>query len=105
MKKELPRVSFLGIYRITTLPNNFWRGHCYEETFVKKCNKPLLQVSETKIIEQEKFLKIFFQSQREKQFRRLENKSGNVLIANIKQTFAVKLPPSSSSCLHCYIIL
>ena len=60
MKKKLPRVSFLGIYRITTLPNNFWRGHCYEEPFAKKCNKPLLQVSETKIIEEQKFLKNFF---------------------------------------------
>ena len=60
MKKELPRVSFVGIYRITTLHNNFWWGHCYEETFVKKCNKLLQQVSETKIIEQEKFLKNFF---------------------------------------------
>ena len=47
MAKELPRVSFLDFYRTTTLPNSFWLIRCYEVTFVKMYNKPLLQVSET----------------------------------------------------------
>ena len=31
--------------------------HCYEVTLVKKCNKPLLQKRETKIIHQKQFIK------------------------------------------------
>ena len=35
----------------------FGRLHCYEVTLVKKCNKPLLQKSETKIFDQKRFIK------------------------------------------------
>ena len=76
--KEMPPVSFLDFYRTTTLPDSFCLIRCYEATFVKKCNKPLLQVSETKILEQKRLMNFFFQSQPEKLFGRYENKSGNV---------------------------
>ena len=44
-------LKFLGIYRTTKLPNNFWHLQCYEITLVKKCTKPLLQMIETKIFD------------------------------------------------------
>ena len=53
-------VSFLGIQRTTKLPNNFWYLHCYGVTLVKKCNKPLLQIRETKIFDQKRFIKDLF---------------------------------------------
>ena len=59
LKKERPRLTFFGIYRTITLPNKFWLIYCYEVSFVKKCNKPLLQLRETKIFEK-KDLSIFF---------------------------------------------
>ena len=31
--------------------------HCYEVTLIKKCNKPLLQKSETKVFDQKRFIK------------------------------------------------
>ena len=47
---------------------------------VKKCNKPLLQISETKIFDQKRFIKDSFnkKSQQEKKFERFGNKSDNV---------------------------
>ena len=70
----------LGIYRTTKLPNNFWRLHCYGVTILKRCNKPLLQISKTKIFDQKRFIKDSFnkKSQREKKFERFGNKSDNV---------------------------
>ena len=41
LQKELLQVSFLGIYRTTTLQNNFGCLHWYEVTLVKKCNNPM----------------------------------------------------------------
>ena len=35
----------------------FGRLHCYEVTLVKKCDKPLLQKSGTKIFDQNRFIK------------------------------------------------
>ena len=80
MQKELLQVSFLGIYRTAKLSNDFWCLHCYGVTLVKKCNKPLLQISETKIFDQKRLIKDSFneKSQREKQFWRFGNKSDNV---------------------------
>ena len=54
------QVSFLGIYRITKLSNNLWRLHCYGVTLVKKCNKALLHISETKISDQKRYIKDLF---------------------------------------------
>ena len=44
------------------------------------------------------------QTHQEKQLERFGNKSDNVEIAKINQTFSVKLLAHYSSCLHCYII-
>ena len=58
LKKELPQVSFLSIFTEQLLYNIiFGRLHCYKVTFVKKCNKPLLEKSETKIFDQKRFIK------------------------------------------------
>ena len=54
------QVSFLCINRKTTLSNNFTCLHCYGVTLVKKCNKPLLQINETKILDQRRFIKDLF---------------------------------------------
>ena len=40
------------LYQITS-----GRLHCYEVTLVKKCNKALLQKSETKVFDQKRFIK------------------------------------------------
>ena len=40
--------------------------HCYEVTLVKKCYKPLLQKTETKVFDQKKIYKKLAESQREK---------------------------------------
>ena len=53
------------------------RLHCYEITVVKGYKKPLLQKSETKIIDQKRFHKKFVQNQRVKKLGRFENKSDN----------------------------
>ena len=76
LEKELLQVSFLGIHRTTKLPNNFRCLHCDGVTLVKKCNKPLLQISETKICDQKIFVRLF-QSQQEKRFGCFGNKSNN----------------------------
>ena len=34
--------------------------NCYEVTLVKKCNKPLLKETETKIFDQKRFIKHLF---------------------------------------------
>ena len=60
LQKERPRVSFLCIYRTTTLPDNFLRIYCYEVSFVKKCSKPLSKVSETKTFKQKRFINFSF---------------------------------------------
>ena len=60
LQKQLPRVSFLDFHRTTTLPDTFLRIYCYEVTFVKKCNKPLWQVSETKTFKQIGFINFSF---------------------------------------------
>ena len=44
----------------------FGQLHCYEVTLVKKCNKPLLLKSETKVFNQKKIYKKLVESQREK---------------------------------------
>ena len=56
------------------------RLHSYEVTLAKKCNKPLLQKTETNIFDQKRFIKNLF--------------------TLIKLSIATKF----SSCLHCYII-
>ena len=66
MQKELLQLSFLGIYRAATLPNNFRAANCYEVTHVKKCYKLPLQKSETKILDQKQIYKKLVESQREK---------------------------------------
>ena len=38
----------------------FGRPHCYEVTLVKKCNKPLLQKSDTKIFDEKRFIENLF---------------------------------------------
>ena len=38
----------------------FRRLHCYKVTLVKKCNKPLLQKSETKIFDEKRFINNLF---------------------------------------------
>ena len=60
LQKELPEVTFLAIYRTTTLQNNLGGLHCYEVALVKNCNKPLLQKSETNIFDQKRFVKNLF---------------------------------------------
>ena len=62
LQKELLQVSFLDIYRTTKLPNNFGCLHCYEVTLVKKCNNPLLQLSQTKIFDQKRSIKDLFKA-------------------------------------------
>ena len=58
LQKELLQFSFLGIYRTATLHQitSGWL-HCYEVTLVEKCNKALLQKSETKVFDQKRFVK------------------------------------------------
>ena len=75
MQEELLQVSFLGIYETTKLSDNFWHLHCYGVTLVKKCNKPLLQISETKIFNQIKYKKRLAQIKQGKQFGSFGNKS------------------------------
>ena len=60
LQQELLQVSFLGIYRTTKVPNNFWRLHCYGVTLVKKCNKQQLQISETNNFDQTRYIKDLF---------------------------------------------
>ena len=64
LQKELPQVNFLGIYRTTTPPHNFWTTNCYEVTIIKKCNKPLLQKTKTKIFNLKRSIKICSKSMR-----------------------------------------
>ena len=104
-RKELQQVSFLCIFRTTTVPHIFGAARCYKVTLVKKYNKPLLQKSETKIFKQKRFHKKLVQSQREKKLRRFEIKSNNVWIANNKHMFAVKLLANSVVAGSCYIDL
>ena len=49
---------------------------CYEVTLVKKCNKPLLQKKETKILDQKRFIKNLFKVNE-------KNKSGVLRINQI----------------------
>ena len=58
--------------------------HCYEVTLVKKCNKPLLQKSETKIFDQKRFMKNLFKVNE-------KNKSG---VLRINQIMSKLLPLS-----------
>ena len=58
------------------------RLHCYEVTFVKWYNKPLLQKSETKIFRQKRFLKKLVHSQLEKKLGNFEIKSDIKSVAN-----------------------
>ena len=59
MQKELSQVTFLGIYRTTTLTNKFWAATLLWSYSCKKCNKPLLQQIEAKIFDQKRFMIMF----------------------------------------------
>ena len=91
LQKEFPQVSFLGIYRTTTPPNNFLAATLLWSYSCKKCNKPLLQIGGTKILDEKRFIKNFFKVNK-------INNSGVVRIyqimsklQTINQTSAVKL--------------
>ena len=85
------QVGFLGIYKTTKLPNNFWRLHCYGVTPVKKCNKPLLQKREAKIFEQKRFIKDFFKV----------NEQNNSNVLGINQIMSKLLTLSKRLRLNC----
>ena len=75
--------------------------HCYEVTLVKKCNKPLLQKIETKILDQKRFMKNLFKvNEKNKPVVLRINQTMSKLLTLTKRWIATKF----SSCLHCYII-
>ena len=59
-KKNCRRLVFWEFTEQLPLHIIFGWLHCYEVTLVKKCNKPLLQKRETKIIHQKQFIKSLF---------------------------------------------
>ena len=85
------QVSFPGIYRKTTLSNNFRCLHCYGVTLVKKCNKPLLQINETKILDQRRFIKDLFKV----------NEKNNLGVLGINQIMSKFLTLSKRFQLNC----
>ena len=56
-KKNCCKLVFLVFKEQLLYQIVFGRLHCYEVTLVKKCNKPLLQKSETKVFDQKKIIK------------------------------------------------
>ena len=60
--------TFEKVFPVFVTLNSWLFGQllCYEVTLVKKCNKPLLQKSETKVFDQKKIYKKLVESQREK---------------------------------------
>ena len=57
-KKNCRKLVFLVFTEQLLYQIIFGWLYCYELTLVKKCNKPLLQKSETKIFVQRRFIKI-----------------------------------------------
>ena len=64
-KKNCCKLVF-WVFSEQLLSHIIFKLHCYEVTLVKKCNKPSLQKSETKIFDQKRFHKKLVPSQREK---------------------------------------
>ena len=56
-KKKCCKLVFLVFTEQLLYQIIFGRLHCYEVALVKKCNKPLQQKSETKILDQKRFIK------------------------------------------------
>ena len=56
-KKNCCKLVFLVFTEQLLYKIIFGRLHCYEVTLVKKCNKPLLQKSQTKSFDQKRFIK------------------------------------------------
>ena len=56
-KKNCQKLVFLVFTKQLLYQIIFGRLHCYQVTLVKKCNKPLLQKSETKVFNQKRFIK------------------------------------------------
>ena len=56
-KKNCCKLVFLVFTEQLLYQIIFGQLHCYEVTLVKKCNKPLLQKSETKVFDQKKIYK------------------------------------------------
>ena len=56
-KKNCRKLVFLVFTEQLLYQIIFGRLHCYDITLVKKCNKPLLQKSETKVFDQKRFIK------------------------------------------------
>ena len=101
LQKELSQVSFLGIYRTTTLHIIFEQLHCYEITPLKKCNNPVLQKSETNIFEKKRYMKNLFKvNEKNKLCVLRRNQIMSKLLTLIKCKIATKL----GSCLHCCTI-
>ena len=64
-KKNCCKLVF-WVFSEQLLSHIIFKLHCYEVTLVKKCNKPSLQKSETKIFDQKRFHKKLVPSQQEK---------------------------------------
>ena len=94
LQQELLQVSFLGIYRTTKVPNNFWRLHCYGVTLVKKCNKQQLQISETNNFDQTRYIKDLFKV----------NEKNNSGVLGINQIMSTLLTLIKRFQLNCYQI-
>ena len=60
LEKEPPQVSFLVFTEQLLYHIIFGQLHCNEVTPVKKCNKQVLQKTETKIFDQKRFIKNLF---------------------------------------------
>ena len=65
-KKNYCNLDFLKLIEQLLYQIIFGQVHCYEVTLVKKCNKPLLQKSETKVFDQTKIYKKLNESEQEK---------------------------------------
>ena len=70
---------------------DFWWLHCYEVTLIKRCDKALLQESETKIFDQKGFVKTSFKVNE-------KNSSG---VLRINQTIPKLLTLRKCSLLNC----
>ena len=56
-KKKCCKLVFLVFTEQLLYQIIFGRLHCYEVTLLKKCNKPLLQKTETEVFDQKRFIK------------------------------------------------
>ena len=67
------------------------RLHWHKVTLVKRCNKPLLKKSETKIFDQKRFINNLLKVSKEKYFGSFENQSIAVFASNLTANVSLML--------------